>query len=266
LNSFGRSQLQQCGSTAFSKCRPPLDVALRRLGTPPFFLVMNFMGHSTLSTPTKRLPLLPKLLLTAFVAVLVPKYWMDYGPTNFLYFCDVALFMTVGALWLESSLLAAAPLVGILLPQVFWQVDFLAGLCGFHVTGMTDYMFEAQRYSLLTRGLSLFHFWLPLLLLWIVARLGYDRRAEWVWTILALLLMFICYFLMPAPPPPVDHPNLPVNINYVFGLGAEPQQMMPPLAWFAVMVVGLPLVVFLPSHLILCWLFREPERMAARYA
>jgi hypothetical protein len=222
------------------------------------------MENSLIISPNMRLPLLPKLLFSAFVAVLVPKYWIDYGPTNFLYFCDTALFFTVGALWLESSLLASAPLVGILLPQVFWQVDFLSGLLGYPLTGMTSYMFDEEKYSLFTRGLSLFHFWLPLFLLWIVARLGYDRRAFWVWTLLAVPLLSICYFLMPAPPAPADDPSLPVNINYVFGLGAEPQQMMPPLAWFAMLVVGLPLVVCLPSHLLLCRWFREPDHVIAQ--
>jgi hypothetical protein len=217
----------------------------------------NITENSARRSPPRRLPLLPKLLLTAFVAVLVPKYWIDYGPTNFLYFCDVALLMVVAAMWLESSLLASAPLVGILLPQVLWQADFLAGLFGYHLTGMTDYMFQAEKYPLFTRGLSLFHFWLPLVLLWLVARLGYDRRAFWLWTILAVCLLFICYFLMPAPPAPAEHPNMPVNINYVFGMGDEPQQLMPPLAWFTMMVVGLPLIVFLPTHLLMCWWFRK---------
>ena len=44
-----------------------------------------------------------------FVAVLVPVYLRDYGPTNFLYFCDVALLMTLVAIWTESSLWASAP-------------------------------------------------------------------------------------------------------------------------------------------------------------
>ena len=44
-----------------------------------------------------RIPLVVKLLYTAFVCVLVPIYWHLYGPTNFLYFCDVALLLTVPA-------------------------------------------------------------------------------------------------------------------------------------------------------------------------
>src|SRR5262249_31214451 len=153
--------------------------------------------------------------------------------------CDVALFFTLAALWLDSPLLASAPLVGILLPQLLWQVDFVAGLCGVQVTGMTAYMFK-EEIPLFPRGLSFFHFWLPLLLLGVVWRLGYDRRALPLWTVLAVVLLFVCYFLMPAPPPSADDPNTPVNINYVYGLGdKEPQQWMPPDVWFALLVVGM---------------------------
>src|SRR5262245_57426001 len=77
-----------------------------------------------------RLPLWLKLAYTGFLAILVPVYWRDYGPTNFLYFCDVALFFTLAALWLESPLLASAPLIGIFLPQMLWVADFLAELTG----------------------------------------------------------------------------------------------------------------------------------------
>ena len=46
------------------------------------------------------------LKMIPIIIVLVPYYWRAYGPTNFLYFCDVALFLTLGAVWLESPLLA----------------------------------------------------------------------------------------------------------------------------------------------------------------
>ena len=52
-------------------------------------------------------------------------------------------------------------------------------------------------------------------------RLGYDRHAFWAWTVLAWVLLLVCYFLMPAPPAPTGNPNLPVNINYVYGLSDE---------------------------------------------
>jgi hypothetical protein len=49
-----------------------------------------------------------------------------------------------------------------------------------------------------------------------------------------------------------------VNINYVYGLSDDkPQTWMPPLAYLGLMIVGLPVWVFLPTHLILRRAFRE---------
>jgi hypothetical protein len=205
----------------------------------------------TLPRRPGRVPLWVKLAYTAFVAVLVPYYWAAYGPTNFLYFCDVALVLTGVALWAESPLLASMPAVGILLPQALWCADFLAGIVGLPLVGLTAYMFDPGL-SLFTRGLSFFHFWLPFLLAWLVWRLGYDRRALVAWTVAAWALMLACYFLLPPPPPPEGSPNLPVNVNYVYGFSNEkPQEWMHPLLYLALMMAGLPLAVFLPTHLLL---------------
>jgi hypothetical protein len=206
------------------------------------------------------IPLWLKVIYTAFVAVLVPYYWQAYGPTNFLYFCDVALLLTLVALWWESPLLASMSAVGILLPQALWMVDFLAGFTGWHLTGMTDYMFNPNL-SLFTRALSFFHFWLPLLVVWLVWRLGYDRRALLAWTALAWVLVLICYFLMPGPPAPADNPNLPVNINYVYGLSdTEPQQWLPPLLYLLLLFVILPVGIFWPTHAVLARVFGVGEK------
>ncbi len=204
--------------------------------------------------PSRRLPLWLKVIYTAFVAVLVPFYWVTYGPTNFLYFCDVALLMTVAAVWLESALLASAALVGIFLPQMLWVVDFLGAAVGHPITHMTDYMFDA-RLSLFARFLSFFHFWLPFFLLGLVWRLGYDRRALPVWTVLAWGLLLVCYFFMPAPPAPADNPNLPVNINYVYGFAEAGQTWIDPNLYFVLLLIAMPLVIFLPSHLAFLALF-----------
>ncbi len=209
---------------------------------------------------TSRIPLWVKLAYTAFVAVLVPYYWRAYGPTNFLYFCDVALLMALVAVWTERALLASAPAVGILIPQALWIVDFLGTAVGMPVVGMTAYMFNPDL-TLFTRGLSFFHFWLPLFLLWLLARLGYDRRAFWTWTVLTWVLLPICYFLLPAPPPMEASPNTPVNINYVYGFDdKQAQAWMPPLVWLTLLMVALPLAVFLPTHLILKRIYRSQRR------
>ena len=100
-----------------------------------------------------RLPLWFKLAYSAFMAVLIPVYWHYYGPTNFLYFCDVALILTLIGVWLESPLLISMCAVGILAPQAVWVMDFFGNLFGWPVTGMTDYMFKHDN-SLFLRALS----------------------------------------------------------------------------------------------------------------
>ena len=105
---------------------------------------------------SNRVPLWLKFAYSAFMIVLVPVYWHYYGPTNFLYFCDVALFITLAGLWLESPLLFSMCAVGILAPQAVWVLDFVFNLFGAPLLGMTDYMFKHEN-SLFLRGLSLFH-------------------------------------------------------------------------------------------------------------
>jgi hypothetical protein len=203
-----------------------------------------------------RIPLAVKLVYTAFVCVLVPYYWATYTPWNFLYFCDVALLMTLAALWREDPLLASIPAVGIAVPQLFWVVDFLTGG---RVAGLAAYMFD-PKYAWFVRALSLFHGWLPFLLLWLVWRLGYDRRALLAQILLTWVLLPVCYFLGPAPPTPPERPTAAVNINYVYGPSAEvPQTWMPPLLWLALIMVGLPLCAYLPTHLVLRRIFPQRE-------
>jgi hypothetical protein len=223
---------------------------------------------SEINRSFRSIPLTLKLALTAFVCVQVPFYWSAYGPTNFLYFCDIALFLTLASVITEKRLPASMAAVGILLPQLLWVIDFAGGLFGLPVVGMTGYMFQDSQ-PLYARAVSLFHGWLPFLLLYVVYRLGYDRRALAAWTVLAWGLMLIAYFFLPAPPAPIDQPNLPVNVDYVYGMSDDkPQEWIPPLAWLGVMMVGLPLVFFIPTHLLLNWLMGPsgifPQQRPAR--
>lgn len=196
-----------------------------------------------------RLPLWAKLAFSAYMAVLVPVYSTYYGPTNFLYFCDMAMILTLIAVWSESALLASMCAVGILAPQTLWVIDFLLNLVGIRLTGITDYMFAAD-HSLFLRALSLFHGWLPFFLVYLVWKLGYDRRAFMAWTVLAWLLVLISFFFMPPPKP--DPGLIPVNINYVWGMSdTAAQTWVPPWLWVLGMIVGMPVLLFAPVHFLL---------------
>lgn len=116
------------------------------------------------------LPMWLKLSYSAFVALLVPIDTRQYGWGNFLWFSDVALLLGCVAIWLEHPLLASTQAVAVVIPEAFWLTT------GTRLLGLTDYMFYAS-IPRFVRALSLFHVWLPCVLVWLVWRLGYDRRA-----------------------------------------------------------------------------------------
>jgi hypothetical protein len=188
------------------------------------------------------IPLWIKLAYTAFTVVTVTVYVRRYPLWNFLWFSDIALIATVPALWLESSLLASMMLVGVLLPELLWNgAFFIRLLTGVRLFGLTDYMFDSTKPRHL-RAISLFHVFLPLLLLWMVARLGYHPDAFLWQTALAWIVLPLSYFL---GDPKVE------NLNWVYGWTSRQQTRMPPLAYLGLMMIGFPLLIFLPTHLIL---------------
>jgi len=188
------------------------------------------------------MPLWLKLSYTAYAAVTVAVYARKYPLWNFLWFSDIALIVTVPALWLESSLLASMMLVSILLPEIVWNLGFFVRLLtGKRLGGLTDYMFDSGK-PLYLRGLSLFHVFLPLILLWMVARLGYDSRALIAQTIVAWIVLPLCYFISD---PKRD------NVNAVFGWDATPQTRMHPLAWLGLVMLVFPVGIYLPTHFLI---------------
>jgi len=193
-----------------------------------------------------------KIPYTIFVCVLVPVYWVERGPANFLWLSDVALLVMVPALWLESRILTSMLAVGVLLPELAWNLDFFLHLfAGFDVIGLnaTGYMFESD-YTQLFKFFSLFHVILPLLLLWMIYRLGYDTRGVYAQTLLIWVLLPVCYLA-------TDQER---NLNWVFGLGNPPQTWVSGRLYFMLLMFAYPLLVFLPTHFMLKKVFNRPER------
>src|SRR6185369_3262144 len=150
-----------------------------------------------------------KILYTLFICVLIPVYWINYGPGNFLWFSDIALLTTAAALWLESPLLASMMALSVIVLESVWIVDFIIGLIsGSSVIGLSAYMFDAK-ISLPIRALSLFHVFLPPLLVWLLYRFGYDTRAFVAQTVLAWIVLPASYFLTKPSE----------NVNWVYGPG-----------------------------------------------
>ena len=102
-------------------------------------------------------------------------------------------------------------------------------------------MFDSSKPPYL-RAISLFHVFLPILLIGMVARFGFDSRALIAQTALAWIVLPLSYSL---GDPKVE------NLNWVYGWTSRQQTRMPPLTYLGLMMIGFPLLIFLPTHLLL---------------
>jgi len=197
-------------------------------------------------TGRNRIPYWVKLLYLAWLVVFLPSYWIYHGPQNLLWLCDAANIILLFALWRESALLMSSQACGVVLVQLVWTLDLLFRLLfGFHLVGGTEYMFDSSL-ALWLRFMSLFHVFVPLLLLWGLSRLGYDRRGWKLETLVAWLLLPLTFlFADPA-----------LNINWLWQPFGLPQTLLPPALFLLLMMLLYPLVLFYPSHRVLQAVFR----------
>ena len=193
--------------------------------------------------PRRRIPLWLKIGWTAWVLAWTPVYWRHYGPANFLWFCDLGNFALGAALWLESPLLFSWQAVSLLVVQTHWTIDVAGRLAlGFHPLGGSEYMFDTA-IPLGVRLLSLFHAATPPLLVWALCRLGYDRRAWRAQTLTCWAVLPMSYLAGPA-----------LDVNWVWGMFDKPQTWLSPGMYLAFCLAAYPLLLYLPTHLVLQWL------------
>ena len=210
---------------------------------------MNTRSEKRRDKSTTLIPGWVKVTQTAFVGALVPVYWRQYGPGNFLWFSDVALLTSVPALWLESPLLASTQAIGVLVPETAWLVDFSSGvLTGRTPINLANYMFD-RRLPRFVRALSLFHLWLTPILVFIVSRVGYDRRALRYQTgATAVILLASWRFTKPGD-----------NVNWVYSR-KEIRSPRARVGFVMLLIVAIPLAFHVPAHLLFNRLFRAPAR------
>jgi hypothetical protein len=174
-----------------------------------------------------------------WLIVWVPAYWYAWGLANFLHLCDLAVFLACIGVWTDNALLISSQAVGSLLVDLAWALD--AGwklVAHHHLIGGTEYLFDAH-VALWIRLLSLFHVFLPLLLLWALVRTGYDRRAWGFQSVIAAAAFVASRFTNPA-----------ANIN--FAIGPAPVHV-------ALSILFMAVVVYLPTHLVLERVYPQPR-------
>jgi hypothetical protein len=175
---------------------------------------------------------------TLFVLVLVPVYWRDHGPANFLWFSDIALFALLLSLWTGWRLPYSMMAVGVLPFEIMWVLDFMTGG---NLTGIAAYMFSDDD-PLYLRILSGFHFFIPPIAIWMLFRQGYDPRALPAQSALAAVVLPLTWL--------VSGPD--DNINWVYGPGFV-QDFAPAGVYLTAYLALLFVLVHLPMH----WLLRR---------
>jgi hypothetical protein len=201
-----------------------------------------------------RVPLWLKIVWTAWVVVWAPVYSKQYGPQNFLFYCDIGNVLICLGLWLESVLIFSWSACGLLLFQSLFTFDLVCALItGHHFPGGTEYMFDPGL-SLFVRLLSLFHIVTPPLLLWAIWRLGYDPRGWKLQTLETWIVVPINYFWHPEK-----------DVNWARGLFFHEQHMISGWIYLLIYLTAVPLFVYFPTHLFLAWMTKGwKSRMASQ--
>lgn len=197
-------------------------------------------------------PLWLRLGYTAWIAVWMPAYAGFYGPAAFLWFCDLGNLQILAGLWTGRAIFYSWAAVSVLLVQLLWVTDALGRLvAGVHLIGGTQYMWS-DAIPLGIRLLSHFHAVAPPLLLWGLRRHGYDRRALPLQVATTWVLLPLCWLLTPPA----------MDINWVYGPFDRVQTRLPPVAYLLLCMAAYPLLLHLPTHVVLRRLVRTPDQRA----
>lgn len=182
-----------------------------------------------------------KWIFTLYLLILIPSYWIVYGPENFLWISDVALFFLYVAVIFEAKVFASMAIVGDILYAIAWVIDFFYNLLSPSL-GITKYMSDPTL-PLGIRGLSLFHLILPLLMVWVIRRLGYASRAWRYQIVVSTALLFLTWL--------VSSPQQ--NINFAFGYRYLEWK---PLPFLILMSLANGALIFL-THITIKWAIKK---------
>jgi len=188
-------------------------------------------------------------LALAWLFVYLPSYTWAYGPVNFLFLCNLSVVLFCLGVLRGSALLVSVSALSSLVIDAAWFFDFASRLVlGRHLFGGTEYMWD-PRWPLFTRLLSLYHLGLPLALVMALRRLGYDPRALWVQSMLALVAVTLSRLADPQ-----------ANINSAYLDPFFRRSWGPAPVHLAVVWAALFLGAYWPTHLALRRLLPRADR------
>lgn len=208
----------------------------------------HYKMPSTSPAPRQKIPDWFRWLALLSLIAWFAAYWHAWGPANFLHLCDIAVILTCIGLFTNNALLISSQAVSSVLIDLVWTLDVSARLIfGRHLIGGTEYLFDAST-PLWARLLSLFHIILPVILLWSLARLGYDRRGWKLQSAILLPVLIASRLVTPG-----ENLNFAVRDPFLHrSYGPAPTHLF-------ITFLFLVFVVYFPTHLLFSHLFPPPE-------
>jgi hypothetical protein len=185
-----------------------------------------------------------KWIALAWLAAWIPAYWRVWGGQNFLHLCDIAVIVSCVGIILGSRLLISSQTLATVVPGILWCLD--AGWrVAFHhnLIGGTEYLWDAT-FPMWVRLLSLFHVGLPILLVVLCSRVGYDRRALALQSAITAGLFAVSRWMESS-----------ANLNYTFFDPIFHRALGPAPLHLAIIFAGTVLLFYLPAHILLAWKF-----------
>lgn len=187
-----------------------------------------------------------------WLAVWLTIYLKFWGASTFLFLCDIAVILTCIGLFTGSALLISSQTVSSIVIDTAWLLDIATKLIfNRHLIGGTDYFFDPN-YPLWVRLMSCFHVVLPFVLIAALRRTGYDRRALKLQIAIAAMAIIASRLASAAR-----------NINFAHADPFLHRQWGPAPVHVAAVLVGLTVLIYIPTHIALSRLFPSPRDISA---
>lgn len=186
------------------------------------------------------MPLAARIGFTLWMVFWIPVVLASQGPQNFWWLCNLAQFILLYSVWTSNRLLISSQAGTIVVVGAVWTIDLVGALItGSSPFGITPYMFN-EDLSIALRATSTYHVWLPLFVLWLCRRQGYDSRGLWLQCAIGTAAILGGWIF-----------GDPVrNLNYTIAPFGIQQVWLPQALYIPVLCMGTAVLVYLPGHLI----------------
>lgn len=185
-------------------------------------------------------PLSARLGFTLWMMLWVPVVLSTQGPQNFWWLCNLAQFILLYSVWTSNRLLVSSQAGTIVVVGAAWSVDLAGALItGSSPFGITNYMFN-QDLSIALRATSTYHVWLPVFVVWLCRRQGYDARGLWLQCAIGTAAIIGSWIF--------GEPNR--NLNYTSAPFGIEQVWLPQALYVPILCVATAMLLYLPGHFI----------------